>query len=196
MSLVTRIRIETEDQLRWHPAARSVLCRRALRKAGCPTAPNSSATLQSINQLCAAARLAPNVEAMQRIETRIHERIRSLDLANVDWREVAPNIERRRIEKSVVLKPFRGPKEKGVVFISFEDQWARLLWKCNLKEFAERYTLVVSPTWSPPHNLVNCLFPAVYPAEIFCLISNRNDLSIFPRLSKSNRMVPLFASSW
>lgn len=82
------------------------------------------------------------------------------------------------------------------MFISFEDQWARLLWRCNLQEFAQRYTLVVSPTWSPPHSLINCLFPATYPGEIFCLISNLNDLEIFPRLSKSYIMVPLFASSW
>jgi glycosyltransferase involved in cell wall biosynthesis len=196
MSFLARLRIEAEDQLRWHPAARTLLCRHTLRKARRLASGNSPAILQSIDQLCGAARLAPKAEVMQQIESLIRERIRSLDLANVDWREVVPNVERRRIEKSVVLKPYLGPKEKGVVFISFEDQWARLLWKCNVKEFSERYTLVISPTWSPPHNLVNCLFPVAYPAELFCLISSVNDLQTFPRLSKHCLMVPLYSSSW
>jgi glycosyltransferase involved in cell wall biosynthesis len=65
-----------------------------------------------------------------------------------------------------------------------------------LKEFAESYTLVISPTWSPPHSLVNCLFPLAYPGPIFCLISNTRDLHIFPRLSKRYVVLPLFASSW
>lgn len=196
MSLVGRLRIEAEDQLRWNSAVRSLLCRRVLRKTSRERPANSRLTLQSVDQLCVAARLAPNIELMQRIERLIREHIRRLGLANVDWHEVVPNVERRRIEKSVVLKPYLGPKEKGVVFISFENQWARLLWRCNLGEFAQRYMLVVSPTWSPPHSLINCVFPAVYPGEIFCLISSLNDLEIFPRLSKNYIMVPLFASSW
>jgi len=140
--------------------------------------------------------LAPNPQIMQRIEAMIRERIRLLDLLNVDWPTILPNIGRRRIEKSVILKPHVGPKEKGVVFISFEDQWARLLWNCNLREFAKRYMLVLSPAWSPPHSLINCLFPEIYPGPIFCLISSLNDLEILPRLSERYVPVPLFASSW
>jgi glycosyltransferase involved in cell wall biosynthesis len=196
MSLIGRLRIEAEDQLRWNSAVRTLLCRRALRKGSRVGPANSRLSLQFLDQLSTAARLAPNTEVMQHIESVIREHIRQLDFANVDWHEAVPNIERRRIEKSVVLKPYVGPKEKGVVFISFENQWARLLWRCNLAEFSQRYTLVVSPTWSPPHNLVNCLFPAAYPGEIFCLVSSLNDLDIFPRLSKNYIMVPLFASSW
>ncbi len=105
-------------------------------------------------------------------------------------------VERRRIEKAVVLKPSLGPREKGVVFISFEDQWARLAHQVNLEEFAKFYRLVVSPTWSPPHDPVNCLFPLAYPRPIFCLISNQRDLNIFPRLSSKYIMVPLYAASW
>jgi glycosyltransferase involved in cell wall biosynthesis len=133
---------------------------------------------------------------MQKAEGIIHDRIRSLDMSRVDWREFVPDVQRRRIEKAVVLKPCIGPKEKGVVFISFEDQWARLLWNCNLIGFDQSYTLVLSPTWSPPHSLVNYLFPVVYPGPIFSLISNTNDLKVLPRLSKRYMMIPLFASSW
>jgi hypothetical protein len=105
-------------------------------------AQNAHTTLRSIGCLCTAARLASNIASMQQIEDLISRRVRSLDLSRIDWREFVPNIERRHIEKAVVLKPCVGPKEKGVAFISSEDQLARLLWKCNLKEFAESYTLV------------------------------------------------------
>jgi glycosyltransferase involved in cell wall biosynthesis len=196
MSLITRARLELENYLRWNPAARILLHHRALRKARLGKSQDIRAILGSIGQLCAAARFAPNPETMRQAEEMILECIRPLDMSKVDWREAVPDVERRRIEKAVVLKPRIGPMEKGVVLISFEDQWARLLWNCNLKEFAESYTLVLSPTWSPPHSIVNCLFPAAYPGPIVCLISNANDLEIIPRLSKKYVMAPLFASSW
>jgi glycosyltransferase involved in cell wall biosynthesis len=194
--LVTRTWLEVEDYLRWNPAARSLLHRRALRKAYLGKSQDASAILRSVDQLCAAARFAPDAQAMRQTEEMILECTRRLDMSKIDWREAVPNVERRQIEKSVILKPRISATEKGVVFVSFEDQWARLLWKCNLKEFAENYTLVLSPTWSPPHSLINCLFPRAYPGPIFCLISNTKDLHIFPRLSKRYVMVPLFASSW
>jgi glycosyltransferase involved in cell wall biosynthesis len=196
MSLATRAKLEAEDYLRWHPATRGLVHRRTLRKAFLPKSQVTSAILRSIDQLCVATRVAPNSEAMQRAEEMILDGIRSLNMSNVNWRDFVPDVEKRRIERAVVLKPRIGPKERGVVFVSFEDQWARLLWNCNLKEFAESYTLVVSPTWSPPHSLINCLFPSAYPGPIFCLISNTRDLDIFPRLSNRYVMVPLFASSW
>jgi glycosyltransferase involved in cell wall biosynthesis len=196
MSLITRARLEVEDYLRWNPVARILLHHRALRKARLGRSQKTSAILRSVDQLCAAARFAPNPEAMQRAEKMILECIRPLDLTKVDWREAVPNVERRRMGKAVVLKPRIGPMEKGVVLVSFEDQWARLLWNCNLDEFSDSYTLVLSPSWSPPHSLINCLFPTAYPGQIFCLISNTKDLQIFPHLSKRYVMVPLFASSW
>ena len=133
---------------------------------------------------------ALNAEAMRQPGKMISESVEHLDLTQVDWREVVPDITNRRIAKAVVLKPRIVPMETVVVLISFEDQWARLLWDRNLQEFAESYTLVLAPTWS---RLINCLFPLAYP---FCLISNIRDLEIFPRLSKRCVMVPRFASSW
>ena len=196
MSMLKRIRLEAEDRLHWHTATRALFCHHALSKVRRLASQDIRGILHSIDQLCAAARLAPNAEAMQKAERRIHERIRLLDMSKVDWREYVPDVEQRSIEKAVVLKPYIGPREKGVVFISFENQWARLLWSCNLKEFAERYTLVLSPSWSPPHSLVNCLMPMAYPGPIFSLISSMNDLAIFPRISKRYVTIPLFASSW
>src|SRR5882762_12042868 len=179
MNLFIRARLEVEDYLRCHPATRTLLHHGALREARWRKSQDTSAILRSVEQLCAATRHAPNSEAMLQAEKMILECVRTLDMSKIDWREFVPGVDRRRIEKAVVLKPRIGPMEKGVVFVSFENQWARLLWNCNLKEFAESYTLVISPTWSPPHSLINCLFPAAYPGTIFCLISNTRDLDTF-----------------
>ncbi|MEI9811573.1 MAG: glycosyltransferase [Acidobacteriota bacterium] len=102
-----------------------------------------------------------------------------------------------RIEKAVVLKAPAGPRERGVVLVSFEYQWARLMGVQNLQEFARSYLLVTAPTWSPPHALENTLFPAQYPDDrIVTLISNQQDCLIFPALSPKFQVAPLYASSW
>src|SRR6185295_6788336 len=97
------------------------------------------------------------------------ERITVLDERSIDLRHFIPHATDGKISKATFLKPYVGPLEKGIIFISFEDQWARLLHARNLAEFAKKYTLIVSPTWCPPHSLVNGLFPAVYPGTIFTL---------------------------
>src|ERR1019366_6078529 len=113
MTLITRARLEVEDYLQWHPATRDLLHHRALRKVRMRKSQDTSAILHSVEQLCAATRLAPNSEAMQQAEEMILECIRPLDMSKVDWREFVPGVERRRIEKAVVLKPRIGPMEKG-----------------------------------------------------------------------------------
>jgi glycosyltransferase involved in cell wall biosynthesis len=87
-------------------------------------------------------------------------------------------------------------REKGVVFVSFDYQMARLAKARNLRQFAERYTLVLSPQWSPQHSISCYLFPRLYSEPIFCLISNPRDLEYFPRISEKYKMIPLYASSW
>src|SRR5882724_13593574 len=121
MSLITKARIEFEDYLRWHPATRHLLHRRALCKALWRDSQGASAILHSVDRLCAATRLAPSSKTMQHADELILECIRPLDVSEVDWREFVPYVERRRIEKAVLLKPRIGPAEKGVVFVSFEE---------------------------------------------------------------------------
>jgi glycosyltransferase involved in cell wall biosynthesis len=133
---------------------------------------------------------------MRAIEAQLQHKIASLDLRQVDWCQFLPNTNDGRISKGTFLKPYVSPRERGVVFISFEDQWVRLLHARNLEAFAQRYTLVVAPTWCPPHSVVNLLFPIAYPDVIHTLISNTKDIELFPRLSSRYVVVPLYASSW
>jgi hypothetical protein len=188
--------IEAEDNLRFSRWFRSALCDWKARTAPIPQGDNPCEWARRIEQLASAARLATSDLRLQQIEARISDCLRRADFSKLDWRKFEPAVADRTIPKAVILKPWISEREKGVVFVSFEYQWVRLLQHCDVNEFARRYLLVVSPTWSPPHGLINHVFPAVYPGPIFCLISNRNDLEIFPRLSPKYVMVPLFASSW
>ena len=105
----------------------------------------------------------------------------------------------------VVLKaPGAGPSEKkGVVLISFEYQWARLLlarwstWPSSPRIFE---LVPGRPPRSPPYGMMNAIFPSVYPGpRIFTLISGdedkRGNFSTLVRRSMLSRAA-LLASNW
>jgi len=188
--------ITTEDRLRFSPTVRRALARYRLMRDAIGPRRDAQGIARSIDRLCAAARLAPAEATMRRIERKIHARIARLDPQWVDWSEFVGSVNDPRIRKAAILKPCLGPREKGVLFISFEDQWMKLLEHCDLRALAQRYTLVLSPTWCPPHALANSVFPAVFPDPVFTLISNPKDLVYLPRLSAKFVVVPLYASSW
>jgi glycosyltransferase involved in cell wall biosynthesis len=151
---------------------------------------------RSIARLCSTARLATDDASLLPIEERIRQRVKLLDGRRIDWRAFAPGVESRRIAKAAILKPPVGPREKGVLFISFEEEWTRLIHHCDLHAVAGRYDLIISPTWSPPHCLATTAFAHAWPGPLFSLISNTRDLEILPRLAPNYVPVPLFASSW
>jgi glycosyltransferase involved in cell wall biosynthesis len=194
MRWARRLALEMEDRLRYAGFVRESLCRLKLWRDREP-GDNPEAVARSIVNLCAAARLATSDAIQARIQERIVERVRRLDETRLDWPKLLPEIDSRRISKGVILKPFRGPRERGVVFVSFENEWARLLRIRDREEFARRYTVVISPS-SSPHNLVNYVFPTVFPAPVFTLISNPDDLAVLPRVSPNLIVVPLYASHW
>ncbi len=196
LNLLKRLRLETEDRLRYHPLIRNLLSRyhrwRALRKH--PR--DDQALARTILRGCTAARITTRDETASQIQADLIERVRRLDPARLDWNEFVPEIENPHLAKAAILKPWVGPREKGVVFISFESQWAKLLRLPNLTDFAERYSVVLSPS-SSPHNFVNYVFPAMYPDDtIFTLLSNPEDQLVLPRISPKFVVVPLYASNW
>jgi glycosyltransferase involved in cell wall biosynthesis len=188
-----RLALELEDRLRYHPLVRGVLCRWKLWRDRPAADPQGLA--RSIVGLCAAARLANSDAAQARIQERIVARVRQLDLRRLDWTEFIRDIDTPCLGKGVILKPYRGPRERGVVFVSFEIEWARLLRLKDPDDFARRYTVVVAPS-SSPHNLVNYVFPAAFPEPVFTLISNPADRRTLPRVSPRLIVVPLYASHW
>jgi glycosyltransferase involved in cell wall biosynthesis len=196
ISWLKRCVLEGEDRLRYSPLVKGILRRYRLLRDRAPDASDPQAVARSIARLCSTARLATDDAALLSIEERIRQRVKLLDGRRIDWREFAAGLDDRRIAKAAILKPPIGPREKGVLFISFEEEWTRLIHHCDLRAVAERYDLVISPTWSPPHCLATTAFAHDWPGPLFALISNTRDLEILPRLASNYVPVPLFASSW
>lgn len=190
--LLHRWRIVIPDRLRFSPALRWLLYHRILRFRASRRPEGAEETVKTIEDLCSAARLAVSADQILSVE----KRIQALPVAPNEASAILGESD-GLINKVAVLKPHNDATgERGVIFISFEYEWAKLLGARNLDEFARRYHLVVSPTWTPPHSAVNCLFPEIFPEPVYCLISNVTDLGTFPRLSDNYRMIDLFASSW
>lgn len=162
------------------------------------SAQSPAGTVARINHLCAAVRLLPEGRLARRLETSLIKARDKAGFSREQWtaaltRPASPPVP---LPKSVILKPWVSEREPGVLFISFEHQWAQLLRLPELEQMARDYTLVVSPTWSPPHTPLNVVFPTLWPAPVHCLISHEDDLETLPRLSSNYRMIPLLASSW
>ena len=189
-------KIKVEDWLRYNPRVRRALSSWYAHKGRKLSSGDPQQIARAIDLLCKAARLADSRECLLQIEQTIKDRIQTLAGRKFNWLEFEKTSNERRIFKAVVLKPRVSDRERGVVYIPFEYQWLRLLQISSLEEFARHYALVVIPAWSPPHCLVNYLFPAAYPDQLFCTISSQNDLEVFPRISSKNMMVPLLASNW
>ncbi len=194
LARIKRWKLDAEDWLRYSPAVRGLLSRwTLLRDRGGPGTP---ALMQSIVRRCAAARLTTSADREDAIRAGIRERVARLDFARIDWPVFIADIDDRRMHKATVLKPYLGSDEKGVVFISFENQWVKLLRLNNLTDFAARYDLVQS-TSGNANGLVNYVFPAAYPSDtIFSLMSAPTDERVLPLVSPKFVVAPLYASSW
>lgn len=196
MSIYQRLQIEQKDRIRQNPSVRGCMAAVGYLRARLQGGTDAQSVARRIFRLSQAARISPTKGQMIRMESAIRDQLKVLQGRPFDWAEFCPQFKRDRIEKAVVLKPWVSPREKGVLLISFEYQWARLAQLENLHEFADRYTLVLAPTWSPPHSIENSIFPAIYPGRLFYLISNVQDQEIFPRVSPNITTVPLYASNW
>ncbi len=193
--MFSRLKIELEDKVRYSRTCRSIFSfiQKSLVSVNV-WEPQDIA--RAINKLCIAARLACTSEQQISIETEIKTLVKRLNRRNIDWMEFEPTAENRLLESATVLKPFISEREKGVIYLSFEYQWTRLLQNCDIKEFARQYRLVLSPVWTVPYSLVNFLLPELWDDVVFSHLSDPNDALILPRISPKYMIVPLLCSSW
>lgn len=194
ISWLKRWALEGEDRLRYSPQVRRWLSGLQLLRSSRAAPQGHQARAYAIRDLCAAVRLAPDEQAVRAVMARIHEYVRALEPANVDWSGLAPDTS-RRIGRAAVLKPYLGEREKGVLFISFESEWLKLLLHGVLAAVTRRYALVLAPSGSP-HNLTGYVFPTAVDGPVFTLISHAEEAELFPRIAANYVVAPLYASSW
>ena len=153
-------------------------------------------SVEELAALLRAARLAypfPAASAMGRMVSRALRIGRPYDQ---DFGRHFPETAEPLIRNGIILKA-PSPGERGVLLITFEDQWLRLLRHGDRGALARDYELVLSPTWSPPYDLPMAAVTALWPGErIFTLLSNFADEEVYRRFHPKLVPVPLLASSW
>lgn len=194
--VLDRLKIETEDFLRYSPAIRNTLARYTMARAARIPTRTVAGYMQQLDRLCSAARMASDDGLLQEAERRIEHCVAQINPNEIPWETILPDPTSRRLTKGILLKPHVSEQEKGVLFVSFENQMGRMALSENLQQLSARYTLVLAPSWCPPHSVYTYLFPKVYPGGIVSCISNAKDLTLFPRISSKYSMVPLYASNW
>ncbi|MFT4689395.1 MAG: hypothetical protein ACI9OD_001602 [Limisphaerales bacterium] len=198
--MASRIKIQFKDKLKYSPRIRSLRCRLAAVKDRAPSEDDPQAIARSIHNLCTAARNAASPQQLLQVEDRIRQRVAMLKSRSINWLEFESQADVRKINSATIIKPYVGPKEKGMLLISFDYQWARLMQhygRETLLKLAERYDLCVCTVWAEPHCVMNYVLPVVWPGErIYATISDPNDEEIIPRFSEKYVVAPVLCSNW
>ena len=150
----------------------------------------------ALEQLCAAGRASANDGLQRIVERTLGRSTNDLIRRGISWDVTYPDSCNEVVQKAIILKRPNGAGEKGVLLISFENQWLRLFRHANVAALASDYHLVLAPSWSPPHDCAFLLASRLWPGPLFHLLSNFHDVAAFGRLAANSVPVPLLASSW
>lgn len=151
--------------------------------------------LQRLAFLTRAARVQPTRERLRSLKPQMDDCLRALDAKTIDW-NAAGAADRKDMAKSIILKAPVSTREKGVLYLTFEKQWLRLLRTGKAAEIARRYDIVLGPSSSPPPHVELFLMTKWWPGTIWTLLSNFHDAELLREISPKIVPVPLLASSW
>jgi len=114
----------------------------------------------------------------------------------IGWDRLRDRLANRALDKSLVLKSPGANGEKGVVYLSFEYNWLRLVAHYELPKLLEEYLLVIASSSSPPDFTSHWALAHIGPDPVFLQISNLSDQKRHERLPHNIRPVPIMASDW
>jgi glycosyltransferase involved in cell wall biosynthesis len=152
--------------------------------------------LQRIARLARAIRISPR-RRLPALLPLIEAELARLDPSALDWSALGSGpVPRTDVPKGLILKPPVSPREKGVLMVTFEDQWMRLLRSGRADAIARHYDLILGPSSSPPPDMELLLMTRLWPGRLFTMLSNLKDASLMRMLSRRLTPLPLLASSW
>jgi Glycosyl transferases group 1 len=189
-------RVLLKDTLRYHPAFRTALAFAIYLRGFFRSPADANSVAAQTGHYFRGARIADRPALQHRLEEKARETFAHFTTERFDWERFFPFAGPRLIEKSILLKLPRAGGERGVLFISFEENWVRLFRYANIAALANDYDLVLSPTWSPPHDLAMQIASHLWPRRLYSILSNMEDEAIFRRLYPNIVPVPLLASHW
>jgi glycosyltransferase involved in cell wall biosynthesis len=178
------------------PAIRRAASMLELSRAGSARLKLGQGSVEELAAWLRAARFAYPFSAPSFMGRLVSRALRIQRPFDQDWQRHFPETAEPLVRNGIILKA-PSPGERGVLLITFEDQWLRLLRHGDRAALARDYELVLSPTWSPPYDLPMAAVAALWPGErIFTLLSNFADEEVYRRFHPKLRPVPLLASSW
>lgn len=147
--------------------------------------------LQQLETLTRAARVCPTLARLQQLRPAFAAALDQVTPATLKTTVARPDL-----SKSILLKPPVSPREKGVIYLTFEKQWLRLLQSGHAAAIAQEYDVVLGPSSSPPPHVELLLMAKLWPGRVFTLLSNLDDAAIMKAVSPRLEPIPLLASSW
>lgn len=101
------------------------------------------------------------------------------------------------LQRAILVKPFVSPQERGIVFVSFESELAKILQLRRFAALEERYQIAFLPTWQPAYSLPLFQLAALSKQPYFVMPASEVDLKLLPHeLGDMCATIDLQASSW
>jgi glycosyltransferase involved in cell wall biosynthesis len=101
-----------------------------------------------------------------------------------------------RLTSSLVLKEPLPDGEKGVLYVSFEYNWMRLLAHVDVRRLLADYFVVGASSWSPTDYGVFLRFAGLSEDPLFIGISHDADMAAYRTFSPIVEPLPILASDW
>jgi len=118
----------------------------------------------------------------------------------IGWRRYYPadaGVSREpKLKTALLLKEPRCCGEKGVLYVSFEYNWMKLLGARERKKFFEDYVLVGASSSSPSDYAVFANLCGLSDDPIFIGISNKSDIPQYGTFSPYIQPIPIMACDW
>jgi len=114
----------------------------------------------------------------------------------IGWTRYRKQLASQTLNKSLILKAPGADGEKGVLYVSFEYNWLRLLQYFDLRRVLDEYFLVGASSWSPPDFPAHWALARAGTDPVFMQISHPSDMELYARFDHNIRPIPIMASDW
>jgi len=187
-----------EGRLRNNTALSEILAQAWLARASLPPA-SQQETLQALLKSCSRAQSSLMHRLLARrlrpyLDGRVGAAIRCAWEAQ--FGDLRDPVSGCALGTSLLLKAPGPGGEKGVIYSSFEINWARLLAFHDAAAVLRDYYLVGATSWSPTNFSVLAAFAGLSRDPIFVGISHADDVSRLGLMRPVVEPLPILASDW
>lgn len=101
-----------------------------------------------------------------------------------------------QIIRSILIKKYVSPLEKGLILVSFENQLQKLAELPSFNELEKKYTLIFVPSWQPFFSISLYMFLSKITEPFWIMPSSSRDMKLCDTVGPLCLPLPFQASSW